>query len=290
MFSVVVSAKGMMENLRSGHAYTALSLRSEYRTSAAALAISSRIRTPRSHGWKNSCFRLCGRAFRLSGVCGDNAACRWITSRLTTTASRFTIRTGNSRFSADTAAPYSFNTASLQEFLIRETASVPARLGAILPPVYGRADQGKPSKRSLRRGTLPYLPVHLGDPIPDLIAAYRLVRTPDQYPGGRYFQLEDAAIPPDADPVRRADAGYEFLRGGRNPGDADESLRNPNRRNGAQPLARDSRRTGYDPLPWMNSTAADYGLPVGTADYYTISGRQLMLYADENGVSVRGAD
>ena len=30
--------------------------------------------------------------------------------------------------------------------------------------------------------------------------------------------------------------------------------------------------------------AYDYGLPVGTADYYTFGKHQLLMYADENGI------
>ena len=41
---------------------------------------------------------------------------------------------------------------------------------------------------------LPHVRAKLGQSMTELVNKFRLLRTPDQYPGGRYFQMESPAF------------------------------------------------------------------------------------------------
>jgi len=279
ILSVVISAKGIMENFRSGQQYTTLCYDLE---TGNRLTISDFFTDPEAAvAWMET---------QISGGYVDDLSTYLENAELTPIPT--------DRFSVDEYGitfyyPYNqfallsgysgsvqFQYGELQEFLIRATSSVPFRVGAVLP-AYTDTQIREAIEAAVAQGTLPYLPVHLGDAIPDLITANRLVRTPDQYPGGRYFQLEapvfrDVWILSDS-----LSGSYDLsvvhgilatrmnlygLQTGHATRDRWQSV-----------LGSPTTSVVYD-----SAIAADYGLPVGTADYYTISDRQLMLYADAN--------
>jgi len=159
---------------------------------------------------------------------------------------------------------------------------VPVRLGAILP-AYTDTQIRENILSIVAQGTLPYLTVYLDDPLPDLIAAYRLDHTPDQYPGGRYFQLEAPAY---RDMLILSDALTDQWDTSVVEGILAFRMNLYGIQTGVTPRERWRQILG-DPTAsvyYDSSIAADYGLPVGTADYYLIDNRQLMLYADENDI------
>ena len=82
-----------------------------------------------------------------------------------------------------------FQYGELQSFLIQQSGSIPSLLDVVMPQ-YSDAQIKEEIEAIAEQGTLPAVPAKLNDSLTDLIEAYRLVRTPDQYPGGRYFQLE----------------------------------------------------------------------------------------------------
>ena len=175
-----------------------------------------------------------------------------------------------------------FQYGELQDFLLQDAASVPVRLGAILPQLSDTEIKEK-IEAIVSEGTLPYVPVHLGDSIPDLIAKYRLPRTPDQFPGGRYFQFEDAAF-------RQILILSDALTSGYESSVVEGVLAMRMNLYGIQTgVTEQSRWRAILGEPeaivlYDASLSADYGLPVGTADYYTIGDKRLMLYADEDGI------
>ena len=281
LFSVVIIAKGMLEAYRSEQEYTAL------------------------------CFDLSsGARLTLADLFIDpDAAVAWMETQLTDSYvdelspylehadvtplpvdsfffdqngitfyypyDQFTLLSGY-------AGSVQFYYGELQDYLISDAQSVPVRLGAILPG-YTDTQIRENILSIVAQGTLPYLTVYLDDPLPDLIAAYRLDHTPDQYPGGRYFQLEAPAY---RDMLILSDALTDQWDTSVVEGILAFRMNLYGIQTGVTPRERWRQILG-DPTAsvyYDSSIAADYGLPVGTADYYLIDNRQLMLYADENDI------
>lgn len=281
LFSVVISAKGMMETMRNGHAYTALAydlntgkrlqLSDLFSDADAATAwmedqlLSGYVDELSSYMEYAELTPLPAEAFSFD----ENGITFWYPYK------QFALLSGYSG-----AAQFQYG--ELQELLIADEGAVPARLGALLPQ-YTDALISEAIQTIAAQGTLPYVSVHLGDPIPDLIARYRLVRTPDQYPGGRYFQLE---APQFRQVLVLTDALTNSYDSSVTQGILATRMNLYGVQTGVTPRSRWRQILG-EPAATVDldsSVATDYGLPAGTADYYTISDRQLMLYADSNDV------
>ncbi|MFH1512540.1 MAG: hypothetical protein ABIG45_04195 [Bacillota bacterium] len=281
LFSTVISARWMMENLRSGHHYTALSYDLQ---TGERLQLSDFFTDPDAAvSWMEEQL-LDGYTDELTGYLeyadvtplpvdsftfDENGISFWYPYK------QFALLSGYS-------GAVQFQYGELQEFLIKDDGCVPARLGAVLPE-YNDMQIREAIEAVAAQGALPYLPVRLGDSLPDLIAEYRLVRMPDQYPGGRYFQFEAPAfrqvlVMSDALTQEYAHSVAEGILATR--------MNLYGLQTGVTTRERWLAILG-EPLPSVyldESLAADYGLPEGTADYYPVAGRQLMLYADANDV------
>jgi hypothetical protein len=279
LFSAVVSAKGIMENFRSGHQYTALAY--DLRTGDRLRLDDFFIETATAVAWMEE---------QLLNVYADELSGHQEYAEITPLpvdsfsfdANGITFYYPYRQFSllSGYSGAVHFQYGELQDFLAKGDDSVPTRLGIVLPQ-YGDVEILENIQAIVTRDTLPYLPVRLGDAIADLVAQYRLVRTPDQYPGGRYFQLEDPAFRQVLVMSDALTQGYDHsvaegilttrmnLYGIR----TGVTLRSRWR----QILGEPSASVQMD-----DSLAADYGLRTGVADYYAFSGRQLVLYADEN--------
>jgi hypothetical protein len=175
-----------------------------------------------------------------------------------------------------------FNYSELSDYLLTDADALPAWLGA-LPVTLTDAELREKIEQTAAAGALPHIKVKLGDSIAELVAQYRLLRQPDQYPGGRYFQLEAPAFRQVLVLTDALTSGWE------------NSMVN-----GIMSFRTDlyGLQTGVterdrwltvlgDPdssVAFDDDLAYNYGLPTGTADYYTVGTRQLMLYADENNV------
>lgn len=133
--------------------------------------------------------------------------------------------------------------------------------------------------QSVQEGVLPHVPAQMGQSMDELTGAYGLVRTPDAFPGGRYYVLEDPAfrsilVISDALEGERVE-GIQLKRGalcGLVIGDA---------------KSQQWRRLLGDPAETVTMTenmAYDYNLPAGAYDVYTFGENELRLYADEGGV------
>ncbi len=280
LLSVTISAKGMMENFRSGHAYTALAY--DLHTGE-RLTLADFFSDPgAAQTWMEE---------QLLQTLQEELSNYLIYAELTPLpAENFSFDQNGLTFYypyqqfsllSEYSGAVQFQYGELQDFLIQDSDSVPVRLQAILPQ-YTDAEIKEQIETSVSQGTLPYIPVHLGDSIPDLIAAYRLPRTPDQFPGGRYFQFEDAAFRQVLILSDALTTGYEssvvegILATRMNLYGLETGVTQQNRWRSV--LGDPDAIVAYD-----SSLAADYGLPIGTADYYTIGNRRLMLFADETG-------
>lgn len=82
-----------------------------------------------------------------------------------------------------------FDYAEIQHLLLSEPDSLPAQVGMVLPNLSPN-EQREAVYAAMEAGKLEQLPVTLGDPMTELVEAYGLTRTPDEFPGGRYFVME----------------------------------------------------------------------------------------------------
>ena len=133
-------------------------------------------------------------------------------------------------------------------------------------------------------GSLPGVPAVIGDDLPQVLKAYRLSRTPDQYPGGRYFVLE---APQFRSVLLLSDAltpkGYE---GSKVEGILSRrcdllglGMQNTRQQDWRALLGQPEATVAYS-----EAEAYDYGYPEGEMDYYTMGDYTLRLYVGTDGV------
>ncbi len=132
-------------------------------------------------------------------------------------------------------------------------------------------------------GRLPHIPVAIGDKMTDVVAKYRLLREPDQYPAGKYYQLEAPIFRQTLVLSDALTSGYEHS--------VVEGLQST-RVNLFGIQAGSTQRDRWQEIlgkPEQTATfseglAYDYGITPGESDFYTIGVYQLRLHADENGI------
>ncbi|MBE5813640.1 MAG: hypothetical protein E7320_00340 [Clostridiales bacterium] len=173
-----------------------------------------------------------------------------------------------------------FDYTELQHLLI--TDGLPADLCAISPRMTAD-EQHTLVLSTLEEGKLPQLPVTLGDAMTDIIDAYGLSRTPDEFPGGRYFVLEEPIF---QNILLISDAMQSSYEG--------SVLEGIQLRRGAfcGLLVGEATRKEWllvlgepqETIEMTENMAYDYNLPTGTCDIYSHAGNTVRFYADENGV------
>ena len=134
---------------------------------------------------------------------------------------------------------------------------------------------------SVSEGTVPHVPVTMGQPMPEVTQAYRLLREPDEFPGGRYFVLEDPAfrsvlVISDAlsgDDEHAVVEGIQLKRGG---------LHGLMIGRTATDEWRDVLGNPEETIVFSENMAYDYNLPAGSYDIYHFGGNELRLHADES--------
>lgn len=136
--------------------------------------------------------------------------------------------------------------------------------------------------QSVQDGIIPHLDVKMGQTMNELADAFHLLRTPDAFPGGRYYLFEDPAFRdicilsdvlytnPDDSVVE----GIQMRRGGLHGLVVGKALRDTWLGMLGNP---------EQSFRLSESMAFDYGLPVGSCDLYRFGQNELRLYADENG-------
>ncbi len=173
-----------------------------------------------------------------------------------------------------------FDYAEIQHLLNLDPEGLPVKLGMVQPE-HTQVQQQEAIWATLREGKLAQLPVSLGDSMAQVVDTYGLSRTPDEFPGGRYFVMEH--------PVFRSiylisdamEDGYEHsvlegiqLRRGSFCGilvgqaqweDVHNILGDP-----------------YDVIEITENMAYDYRLPAGNCRLYREEGRTLRFYFDES--------
>ncbi|MDD3212728.1 MAG: hypothetical protein PHY64_03600 [Eubacteriales bacterium] len=173
-----------------------------------------------------------------------------------------------------------FNYDEISDFLRTDEGSLPVAMG-ILPQTLTDTEMKAKIEQAAKDGTLPHVRATLDEPMTDLIGKYRLLRQPDQYPGGKYYQLEAPMFRQILVLSDALTSGYE--------NSVVEGIMSFRTnlyciQTGVTPRDRWLAVLGnpQSTVVLDEELAYDYGLPVGTADYYTIGSRQLLLYADES--------
>ncbi len=133
----------------------------------------------------------------------------------------------------------------------------------------------------VEEGILPKIPARMGQPLSELMERYRLLRAPDEFPGGRYYVLENPcfrSVLVISDALDDGDSvveGIQLKRGGLH-----------GLKIGATVRARWREVLGEpdQEIAMTQGMAYDYGLPVGQCDVYHYGTNELRLYADESGL------
>ena len=174
-----------------------------------------------------------------------------------------------------------FTYEELTDFLRTDADALPARMG-VLPKENKPEEQGVLIRTDASAGQLPHVPVTLGQPMPQVVAAYRLVRTPDAFPGGRYFVLEDAAFRGVLLISDNMETGYErsVVKGiqAKRGGLHGLLIGKANREDVLAVLGQPD-----ETIVFTEGMAYDYNLPVGQSDVYRCGTYELRLHTDENG-------
>ena len=281
IFSTAIHAHGMMENGRSGDVVTALCFDL---ATGQAVTLSDLFTEPQTAVAEMETILTDTYADELSNYLENSELTPLPTENFMLDADGITFYYPYRQFAllSGYAGAAQFNYDELTESLLQDPTALPARLQAFPTALTDQAALAAITDW-VKQGRLPHVPVALGDAMPDALAHYRLLREPDQYPGGRYCQLE-------APMFRRVLVLTDALTTGCEGSQV----------TGLMSFRADlcGLRTGFTPRErWLTllgepeSTveydavqAADYSLPAGTADYYAIKGRQLMLYADTDGL------
>ena len=136
---------------------------------------------------------------------------------------------------------------------------------------------------SVASGTLPHVPVAMGQNMQEVTETYRLLRTPDAFPGGRYFLMEHPAlrgVMVISDSLQESYAasvveGIQLRRGGLHGLLIGKTTQDEWRKVLSAP---------ENTVLMTESMAYDYGLTEGSYDVYRYGSYQLRLYADAEGV------
>ena len=194
----------------------------------------------------------------------------------------FHYPSGQLAFASGAAGAVQFFYDELDDLWLADEDSLPAKMG-LRSALMTATEQKTALEAAVTAGKLPMLPVTLGQPMTEIVEQYRLVRTPDAFPGGRYFLME---APLFRDIYLISDdmqAGYDHsvlrgiqLRRGSLYGlKVGTSLRTEWQSSLGEPA---------EEITLTESMAYDYQLSAGTCDVYRFGEHELRLYADETGV------
>jgi hypothetical protein len=281
VFSTVIDANGVMENGRNGQNYTALAFDL---TDGRRLTVSDLFADPDAAAAHMEATLEATYLDELSDYLVYAELTPLPVNNFSLDADGVTFYYPASQFSllSGYCGAAQFNYDELAEDLLPDANALPARLNA-LPETLADAEIRAKVEAAAAAGELPHVRAKIGDGMAELVSRYRLLRTPDQYPGGRYFQLE---APMFRQVLVLSDAltsGYQ--------NSVAEGLMSFRADLYGLKTGVTARERWLQVLGEPETTVAfgedlayDYGLPVGTADYYTFGKNQLMMYADESGI------
>lgn len=279
VFSVLISAEGKMPNKRNGQAYTALTYDL---TTGDRLGLDSLFQNE-----DQTMTRLETQAYgslsqELTGYTENSDFIPLPQDRFTLDETGITFWYEGEQFQllSGYAGACQFRYEELQQDLRKDGLS--GQLGLIRQPL-SRQQAAQQVQSCVQAGALPGIPVQMGQSMTEVIDKYRLVRTPDEFPGGRYYLLEDPAF---RDMLVISDAmesgydhsvveGIQMKRGGM----AGLLIGASTRQDWMDILGQPQ-----ETIVFTDSMAYDYNLPAGQSDIYHFGEYELRLHGDENGV------
>jgi len=280
IFSAVISAKGVMENNRSGHEYTAFCVEL---STGEPVTLDQLFTDPDAATAEMENTLETTYLDELSSYLTNSNLTPLPIDSFTLDADGITFFYPYKQFAmlSEYSGAAQFTYDELADYLRTDAEGLPTRLG-ILPVSRTDAEVQAAVKQAVTNGALPHIPVTLGEAMTDVITRYRLLRDPDQYPGGRYYQLEapnfrGVLVLSDA-----IAAGYE-----NSEVDGLQSRRTnlygiqtgiTAREEWLRILGEPDTTVEFD-----EDLAYSYGFPAGTADYYQYGDNRLQLYADTEG-------
>lgn len=281
VFSTVISAKGKMPEGREGHTYTALAydLKTGERLTVADLF--SDVEAAVAHMEQLAEETL---SDELSGYMEHSDLLPLPVEAFAVDQDGVTFYYPAKQFSllSGYSGACQFYYEELAEFLRSDDAGIPARIG-VPAKTWADAEAEALIEQSVRDGVLPHVPVKLGDNMGELAAKFRLLRTPDEFPGGRYFLMEAPAFRQVLLISDAIESGYErsVLEG--------IQLKRGSLYGLSIGLAKQSEWRGLlgkpdETIGFTENMAYDYNLPIGQSDLYRFGDYELRLHADEGGV------
>ena len=283
VFSTVVSAVGIMENGRRGQEYAALS----YRLSTGEpLTLGDLLSDPDAAAQELEAIMESPYMEEVSSYLENAEVAPLPVYDFSLDADGITFYYSLEQFSFVSgycgAAQFTYDELDTRRLLRTEPDSLITQLGVLAQPMSD--SQRKAAIADIvALGALPHVRAKLGDSVSALIDRYRLLRVPDQYPGGRYCQFEAPMFRQVLVMTDALTSGYE--------NSTVNGLRSFRCNLYGLQTGVTERDRWWEVLGEPQSTAqfdetmaATYGLWPGTADYYDYPGAQLMLYADETGV------
>jgi len=142
------------------------------------------------------------------------------------------------------------------------------------------AEMKKAIEKSVSAGIIPRVNAEMGQSMKELTQTWRLLRTPDEFPGGRYYVLEDPSFRDiliisdalESDPARSVVEGIQLRRGSLH----GLAIGKTNRQIWHEALGQP-----VESMIMTENMAYDYQLSQGSYDVYHFGSYELRLYADE---------
>lgn len=271
VFSTVISAKGKLPKTRNGHEYTALSYNLK---TGERLTLSDLFANADAAVAKMEEAAVASLAEELNGYMEYSQITPLPTDAFTLDEHGITFW-----YPADQFSLVSGWSGACQ-FWYEELEGLWAEEAM---PALSAAEQKVAIEQSVSSGKLPHVPVQMGQNMQEIADQYRLLRTPDEFPGGRYFLMEHPAFRSvllisdslQAEYENSVLEGIQLRRGGLH-----GMLIGKTDRLAWQNVLGQPEST----LSMTESMAFDYGLREGECDIYSFGDYELRLYADENGV------
>ncbi len=280
-FSLVISAKGKMPNGREGQAYSALTYNLVTGERLTLEALFTDVDAAVSAMEKIAEESL---AEELSGYLANSQITPLPRDAFTLDADGITFWYPGEQLSllSGYSGACQFYYEEVAPYLLDGEDELPKRLGLLQEPL--TPTQAKAAiVKSVEAGRLPHVPIALGDPMKDVVEKYRLTRTPDAFPGGRYFVMEAPAFRSVLVISDAIQSGYEtsLVEGIQvKRGNLYGLAIGATERSGWLSLLGEPDET----MPFTENMAYDYNLPQGQSDLYHYGAYELRLHADTDGV------
>lgn len=170
----------------------------------------------------------------------------------------------------------------LEPYLLLKSDSLLTRLG--VKESLSLSQESLPLiEEAVKKGTLPQVPVAIGDSLSKVINSHRLLSDPDNFPGGRFIHIEDPLFRDVWLMTDNLHSGYDqsSIQGIRTTrGNLYGLITGKTTKDQWQKILGEPKSS----IEIDEKTAYEYWLDPGTSDYYNYGDYQLRLHANEKGI------